>query len=103
MRTVLDGAAPVHTIISMDFSTWSSEERVDIPQSALPASKITSASTNDHLNGKFLYIFPQKDWKDARVRKYADPYQPTSWRLPNVFVILGMAVETMVCNDHQSL
>jgi hypothetical protein len=33
------------------------------------------------LSGKNLYTLPQVDWKAARVRKNADPYQPIWFKL----------------------
>jgi len=46
--------------------------------------------------GKYLYALPHVDWKDAIVRKKADPYHPTRSKPSNSSVILGMAVATIV-------
>ncbi len=51
------------------------------------------------LREKYLYAFPQVDWKAPTVKKNADPYQPTRSRPWNSSVILGMAVATMVISS----
>jgi hypothetical protein len=46
-------------------------------QIRLPTSKIKMLMRKDILSGKYLYALPQVDWKDARVKKKAEPYHPT--------------------------
>jgi len=50
-----------------------------------------------HFNGKKVYSRPQNAVVAAVVMKKAEPYQPISCKLLNSSVILGMAVEMMVC------
>jgi len=47
------------------------------PQIAEPISKMRIAVRNDILSGKYLYTFPQQDWKDPMVTKNAEEYHPT--------------------------
>ena len=46
--------------------------------------------------GRYLYALPHTDCVAAKGKNIAEPYQPTSWRLWNSFVIEGMAVVIMV-------
>ena len=48
-----------------------------LPQIKLPNSKTRIAVRNDHLIGRCVYTFPQQETKAAKVRKKAEPYQPT--------------------------
>ena len=50
---------------------------------------------NEVLSGKKRQILPQVDWKEARVRKKALPYHPTSGRESNSVVISGMACHSI--------
>ena len=61
-----------------------------------PTSKTKIDSRNVPFNGKYLYPFPQVDWKEATVKKNAEPYHPTWSRELNSSVIRGIAVATMV-------
>jgi hypothetical protein len=47
---------------------------LDTAQMRLPTSKMKIATMKLVFSGKYLYALPQVDWKDARVRKNADPY-----------------------------
>jgi len=49
-------------------------------QMRLPSSKMAIERRKTVLRGKYLYALPQVDWKEATVRKNAEPYQPTSSR-----------------------
>ena len=62
-----------------------------------PISNQNIATRKVVLRGKYLYAFPHVAWKEARVRKNAEPYQPTWSKLWKSSVILGIAVATMVC------
>ena len=70
---------------------------VDLPQITLPNSKKKIETRYVHFSGKKVYSRPQKAVVAAVVMKKAEPYQPMSCRLLNSSVILGMAVEMMVC------
>lgn len=61
-----------------------------------PISNIPSAERNIHLMLNSAYSLPYINWKQQEVRRYDDPYQPTSGRELKSAVILGMAVPRMV-------
>jgi hypothetical protein len=66
-------------------------------QIKLPISKMTIEAMKVPRREKYWYNFPQTDWVAARVRKNAEPYQPTSARELNSDVIRGIAVDMMLC------
>jgi hypothetical protein len=66
------------------------------PQIRLPSSKTRTASKNVNFRGKYLYAFPQEDWKPPLTMKKAEPYHDTLSRPLNSSVIFGIAVATMV-------
>ena len=66
------------------------------PQMRLPSSNTRMDEMKVVLRGKYLYAFPQADWKEPLVKKNADPYQDTLSRPLKSSVILGIAVATMV-------
>src|ERR1700753_1024177 len=76
--------------------TMSVVELCATAQIKLPSSKMAMDMMKVVLRWKYLKALPQVDWKDATVRKNAEPYQPTSCKELNSSVILGMAVATMV-------
>lgn len=51
---------------------------MNLPQMRLPTSKINMDIKKDIFRGKYLYTFPHVDWNEAKVRKKAEPYQPTT-------------------------
>ena len=57
-----------------------------------PISKVRSAAMYIHLTLYSEYNFPKVDCNDSWVRRYADPYQPTSSKLWKRLVIFGIAV-----------
>ena len=67
-----------------------------IPQIKLPSSKIAMHVKYTALMGKYLNALPHSDWAAATVRNSAEAYHPTSLRLWNSSVILGIAVAMMV-------
>jgi hypothetical protein len=67
------------------------------PQITLPSSKKKMEVRYVHFKGKNVYSRPQCAVVAAVVMKKDEPYQPMSWRLLNSSVILGMAVEMIVC------
>lgn len=74
---------------------------LNLPQMRLPTSKINMDIKKDVFRGKYLYTFPHVDWNEAKVRKKAEPYQPTTSSPWNWSVILGIAVATIVCKQNQ--
>lgn len=67
-----------------------------VPQMRLPNSKMAMLVRYTAFTGKYLKAFPQTPWPAATVRKRAEAYHPTSFRLWNSSVIIGIAVEMMV-------
>lgn len=61
-------------------------------QSTEPSSKIIRPLRNVHLTLKELYSLPNVGCMVVCMRRYADPYQPTSSRDWKVVVIFGVAV-----------
>lgn len=55
-------------------------------------SKITTWHMYDHLRSKCLNTLPNIGWNAVRVRRYEEPYHPTSSRELNCSVIFGTAV-----------
>ena len=64
----------------------------------LPSSKMKSERRKVALSGKYLNALPHVDWKEAKVRKKAEPYQPTWSTLLKSSVMRGMAVAMMVAS-----
>lgn len=48
------------------------------PQSAEPISKTRMLPRKTHFGAKRVYSLPKTSWKAELVRRYAEPYQPTS-------------------------
>lgn len=67
-----------------------------------PSSKIRMEMTYGHLRLKRTNIRPQSSWNEHAVRKYPDPYHPTSWIEWNCLVICGIAVEIIVVSCEHS-
>ena len=57
-----------------------------------PSSKMSSAIMYVHLILKYVYTFPKLGWRAVVVKRYEEPYQPTSFSESKIVVIFGMAV-----------
>jgi hypothetical protein len=56
-----------------------------------PNSKMNKARRYDHFISKSVYTRPYRGWNAAAVRRYEDPYHPTSAVELNSLVMRGIA------------